>query len=177
MPCPARNERVLGGSEFVERVLQRCAPAHQLHPRPDADAVLRKLCRRAAAWCRVRPEEIASRTLRRRALEARALVGWVAVRHYGFTLNAVARHLNVSIRSIARAVERGQRLREETPRESRRAPRALSKRWMPDLREPAYLLPQLANSPLRPYEIRLLTATFRRRSSAIVAANRFLTAF
>ena len=110
----AFDERVLGSSEFVQRVLQRCATARQVRPRRDADAVLQELCRLAAARCQVSPEDIASRTLRRRVLEARALVSWVAVHHYGLTLSAVARHLNVSIKSISRAVERGQHLPEHT---------------------------------------------------------------
>jgi REP-associated tyrosine transposase len=109
------DERVLGSSEFVQRVLQRCELVSRLRPRVDPDAILTALCSRAATRCRVSEEEIASRTVRRRALSARAMIGWVAVRHYGLTLSAVARHLHVSIKSISRAIERGQDLRTRDP--------------------------------------------------------------
>ncbi len=68
--------------------------------------MLDTLCKRAAFRTGASLGEICSPTLRRSPLEARALLSHVAVRHYGFTLAAVARHLGLSINSIARAIKR-----------------------------------------------------------------------
>jgi AraC-like DNA-binding protein len=52
--------------------------------------------------------EIRGRGLRPQVLDARAAIGHLAVRHYGLSLSAVARHLHVSRQSIARGLERAQ---------------------------------------------------------------------
>jgi lambda repressor-like predicted transcriptional regulator len=58
----------------------------------------------------VREAEIASSSLCRAALTARAAVSCAAVRHHGPTLAAVARHPSVSGNSIARALRRAEKL-------------------------------------------------------------------
>lgn len=70
--------------------------------------VIARLCSRVGAKLRVRPEEIASRSLRRRALAARAVVADISVCHYGLPLAVVGRALGLSSQSIARAVSRAE---------------------------------------------------------------------
>ena len=65
--------------------------------------------RQAARQLRVGIAEIASASLRREALTARAIVSYVAIRHHGLTLTSVARQLGVSVNSIARALQRAEK--------------------------------------------------------------------
>jgi hypothetical protein len=51
---------------------------------------------------------IRSSSLRVDALDARAMISHVAVCHFGLSLTAVARHLNVARPSIARALRRAE---------------------------------------------------------------------
>ena len=64
------------------------------------------VCERTAARFGVGRRELAGASLRREVLAARAVVSDLAVRHYGLSLNALARHLSLSRQSIARALER-----------------------------------------------------------------------
>lgn len=109
----AFDERILGGSEFVQTALHRSASDTILPARPDSSALLADLTARVAAHCAVTVAEIAGPTLRRDVLAARALVSSVAVHRFGFTLTAVARHLGVSVMSIVRAIERAKLIPEE----------------------------------------------------------------
>jgi hypothetical protein len=68
---------------------------------------LTALCQQVAARLCVTEREIATASLRREVLRAPAIVGHIAVRHRGLSLSAVARHLAVSRKSIARALLRG----------------------------------------------------------------------
>jgi len=101
----AFDERILGSHAFVETVLQRLDGK-----RPplvgDAPAVVGSLCDRVGEHFGVSRGEIASASLRRDVLAARAVVSHLAVSHYGLSLSAVGRCLNVSKQSIARAVAR-----------------------------------------------------------------------
>ena len=69
-------------------------------------AALDGLCERATQLLGVSGAEIGSRGLRAPVLDARAVVGHLAVCHYSLSVTAVARHLHVSRQSIARGLER-----------------------------------------------------------------------
>jgi len=99
------DERILGSSEFVSAVIEQANPPPP--PKADVAAVVTLLVRAVAVRCDVTPDEIASSSLRRRALTARAIVCQLAVGHRGMSLRAVARALGISKQSVARAVERG----------------------------------------------------------------------
>jgi REP-associated tyrosine transposase len=101
----AFDERVLGGSDFVAAVLQR-VDAQRLPHASEATEVVERLCQRVAERLGVSRREIASRSLRREVLAARAIVSHLAVCHHGLSLTAVGRCLAVSKQSIARAVAR-----------------------------------------------------------------------
>lgn len=101
----AFDERVLGSSDFVDAVLQRIE-ARPLRRALSPGELIAPLCERVAKHLRVNPREIASRSLRREVLAARAVVSDLAVCHCGLSLAAVARCLGVSKQSIARAIVR-----------------------------------------------------------------------
>jgi chromosomal replication initiation ATPase DnaA len=101
----AFDERILGSDDFVEGVLQRLDGTLPPIVR-DARAVVGRLCERVGERFGVSRGEIASASLRREVLTARAVVSHMAVSHYGLSLSAVGRCLNVSKQSIARGVAR-----------------------------------------------------------------------
>ena len=98
------DERILGGGAFVSAVIEQAAPPPPLSA--DASVVVPALLRAVAPRCLVTPDEIASSSLRRRVLMARGIVCRLAVQHRGLSLRAVARALNISKQSVARAVAR-----------------------------------------------------------------------
>lgn len=98
------DERVLGSGEFVQAVLERSRPPAP--PHTDPASVVAVLCERAAARFGVTAVQIASRSLRRPVLAARALVCHLAVTRWGFSLNAVGRSLGLSKQSVIRALDR-----------------------------------------------------------------------
>lgn len=111
----AFDERVLGGSGFVHEVLGRCADDPPPRPPSDPRVLLDRITAEVAQRCEVTDREIASPTLRRDVLKAQALVCDLAIRRHGLTLTAVARHLDLSVNSIARALTRAKPLVEAAP--------------------------------------------------------------
>ena len=101
------DERVLGSSAFVERVLATAPAPPPAPPRTDPHRVVAQLCQRLAVRCRVTPREVCSRSLRRPAVTARIVVSYLAVQHYGLTLTATAAALSVSKQSVLRGVTAG----------------------------------------------------------------------
>jgi len=100
----ADDERILGPPDFVHRVLER-VPV----PPPtvdDAAAEVARLCARVAEHFGVLPAEIASASLRRRVLAARAVLCHLAVRRRALSLRFVGRCLGLSKQSVARALDR-----------------------------------------------------------------------
>ncbi len=104
------DERVLGSSAFVEHVLATAPPPLPGAHRPDAHLIVEQLCQRAALRCRVAAAEIRSRSLRRPAVAARALVCHLGVTQYGLSLTATAAALSVSKQSVLRGVRAGERV-------------------------------------------------------------------
>jgi hypothetical protein len=97
------DERILGSSEFVAAVIDQSSSAP---PPPVPTDVIPGLLRAVATRCEITPEEIASSSLRPRALVARAIICQFAVCRRGLSLRAVARALGISKQSVARAVAR-----------------------------------------------------------------------
>jgi len=99
----AHDERILGRPEFVQNIL---APVPARAPSGAPAAEIAALCTRAGEHFGVSPAEIASPSLRRRVLAARAVVCHLAVCARGFSLSSVARCLGITRRSVVRAVAR-----------------------------------------------------------------------
>lgn len=101
----AFDERILGSSEFVREVLGEQNQPGRL-PVPDPGEVLSQLCLRVAVHFKVACAELRSQSLRRAALDARAVACHLAVCHYGLSLTTVARHLGSSRFRVARSLQR-----------------------------------------------------------------------
>jgi putative transposase len=101
----AFDERILGSSDFVRQVLaEQNQPGK--HPAPDPGGVLSELCLRVPVHFKVGCAELRSESLRRPALDARAVACHLAVCHYGLSLTTVARHLGSSPFRVARGLHR-----------------------------------------------------------------------
>jgi REP element-mobilizing transposase RayT len=107
----AFDERILGSAEFVLRTLCEL-PAK---PATTAPETIESLVSTVARRCTVAVAEIRSNSHRPAVVTARALVSYIAIRHYGLTPTAVATQLGISRRSVARAFERAQQLRIADP--------------------------------------------------------------
>ncbi|MFN8626590.1 MAG: hypothetical protein U0587_11510 [Candidatus Binatia bacterium] len=101
----AFDQRILGSDVFVQQVLARIDEPVLQQP-GDPDHLLHTLCDRAAARFAVSAAEMRTASRRRPVLHARAVVSRIAVSHYGLSLTALGRHLNVSKQSIARDLRR-----------------------------------------------------------------------
>ena len=104
----ASDERILGSSEFVSSILGRASNLSPLIAPHRCERLLEALCANVGALVSVSPQEIASSSLRRPVLEARAMVSHAAVRQHGLSPAVVARHLHVSHQSIGRALDRAE---------------------------------------------------------------------
>ena len=101
----ACDERVLGTSAFVEQV---STPDRELRQRPHGTAdpgLIDGLCAELARRWNVGSVEVASPSRRHDAVVARALVSFIAVRRYGFSLTAVARVLHISKQTVFRGLK------------------------------------------------------------------------
>jgi putative transposase len=102
----ASDERVLGTSEFVQRLLSDpedgavspMKPAAVMQPLVDA------VCQRFG----LSPAALRSRSLHPDVLDARAALSYAAVMDHGLTFTAVAQQVGLSRRSISRALTRAQ---------------------------------------------------------------------
>lgn len=103
----AFDERILGGSEFVEQALQRVQEQWPLRSN-DVAEMLDGLCGRVAKRTNLTLPEIRGASLRQCVLDARAIISHLAVRHYGLSMTATARFLCISRQSDTRALDRAQ---------------------------------------------------------------------
>ena len=101
--APPGAATILGRPQFVQTIL---APVPARAPSGAPAAEIAALCTRAGEHFGVSPAEIASPSLRRRVLAARAVVCHLAVCARGFSLSSVARCLGITRRSVVRAVAR-----------------------------------------------------------------------
>jgi REP element-mobilizing transposase RayT len=101
----AFDERILGSSDFVRRVL---AEQNQVGRRtaPNPGEILSELCLRVAMHFKVGCAELRGQSLRRSALDARAVACHLAVCHHGLSLTTIARHLGSSRFQVARSLRR-----------------------------------------------------------------------
>jgi putative transposase len=109
------DERVLGSSEFVQRLIddaRRPTPA----PPVDPAAVMPHIIRRVAQHYQLGTAEIVGNGHRPAAVAARAIVSYLALCRHGLTLSAVAAYLGVSRFSVARGFQRAQQLGVDSDR-------------------------------------------------------------
>jgi hypothetical protein len=105
------DERILGDSEFVLKVLEQCEEGLERRSRLQAGGYdFGKLLRRAAELCGVSPEEISARSKRPQVVEARSLLCFWAVQELGISATAVAKRLNISQPAVSISVRRGEKI-------------------------------------------------------------------
>jgi len=104
----AADERILGGSEFVDEIRREMAARTRLLPRAKALVILPIVIKRCAAMWGLMPEELIGGSRRRAITQARTVVSRVAVRELGLSHTEVARHLSVSPSAVRAGVSRGE---------------------------------------------------------------------
>jgi len=105
------DERILGDSDFVIKVLEQCEEGLERRYRLQARAYdFGKLLRHAAELCGVSAEEISTGSKRPRVVEARSLLCHWAVRDLGMSATAVAKRLNISQPAVSISARRGERI-------------------------------------------------------------------
>jgi putative transposase len=105
------DERILGDSQFVLKVLEQCEEGLERRYRLQAIGYdFGKLLRRAAALCGVSPEDISARSKQPRVVEARSLLCFWAVRELGMSATAAAKRLNISQPAVSIAARRGEKI-------------------------------------------------------------------
>ncbi len=108
------DERVLGDSDFVERVLKAADESlerkYQLKSQGyDID----KLAARVAEIFTIKPEEIFQPGKQPVKVKARSLFCYWAVRELGFTMVDIAPKLNISQPAVSMSAQRGERIASE----------------------------------------------------------------
>ena len=113
------DERVLGRTEFVKRVLDVTHSAQVVEkvkvPLPD-------LITRISGWCKVEMEDILLGRRTREVSGARAVISYLAVNEMGYRFSEVGEFLKVHPASVARSLEKGKEIfdgnRETSPMSS-----------------------------------------------------------
>jgi len=105
----AHDERVLGGSEFVQAVLKEIESGGEKKGmgKGISERDLAKLIRKVSLKLDLSEKEVIGGNRRRNIVEARDLISYIGVRSYGMSLTAVAGRLKVSKQSVLRGVEKG----------------------------------------------------------------------
>ena len=99
------DERILGGSAFVDTVLRKSEEDANRLIIPPKDSLV-DVAERVAAFFSITSDELRSASLRRCVLDARAIMSHIAVHHYRLSLCAAGRFMRVSRKSISRALLR-----------------------------------------------------------------------
>jgi REP element-mobilizing transposase RayT len=105
------DERILGDSDFVMKVLEQCEEGLERRYRLQAEGYdFDKLLRHAAELCGVNPQEILARSKRPRVVEARSLLCFWAVQELGMSATAVAKRLEISQPAVSISVRRCEKI-------------------------------------------------------------------
>lgn len=108
------DERILGESDFVDRVLSETAENFERHYeiiRRGYD--LDKISERVATVCDVEIKDIFSKGKQQRKVKARSLFCYWASRELGISLTELARRLSISVSGVGYSVERGELIARE----------------------------------------------------------------
>lgn len=108
------DERILGGSDFVEEVLRIAEESLERRQQlNDAGYGLDALAREVAGLFAIEPDQIFSAGKSRQVSRARSIFCYWAVRELGFAATALARELHLSQPAVSMAVNRGESLAKE----------------------------------------------------------------
>jgi hypothetical protein len=105
------DERILGSSDFVERVLKQANEELEQKYRLQATGVdLEKLLIKVAQYYEIEPENLKTASKESAITKARTLLCYLAVRKLMIRCADVARALNISPATVSRATSRGVKL-------------------------------------------------------------------
>jgi hypothetical protein len=108
------DERILGGGDFVGRVLASAEEAmEKRYALRSRGFDLERVASRVSEVLKVKPEEVWAEGKYRRIVEARSLLCYWSVRELGVPMSSLARRLKISIPSVSDSVTRGRRIAEE----------------------------------------------------------------
>lgn len=101
------DERILGSSEFVEKVLENAEEPNRFKLRSRAGAPdLTALVRTVAEICQVEAQEVSGRLKRPEIARSRALAAYLATHVFGYSGADIARTLNIDRSAIGRMVQK-----------------------------------------------------------------------
>jgi putative transposase len=103
----AADERILGGSDFAERMLREAPRAQRRGVQAPIAGALPRLIERVAQAYAMTPDEIVGGSKRRAVVAARSVVSALALRELGLPLVRVARTMNVSSQTVLAGIEKG----------------------------------------------------------------------
>jgi putative transposase len=107
------DERILGSSDFVERVLEKADEQLEEKYRLQISAVsLQKLIDIVAQCFKIDPEDLISASKERHITRARRALCYIAVRKLGYKCSDVSKTLGVSAPTVSKAVSLGSKLPE-----------------------------------------------------------------
>ena len=107
------DERILGDSDFVDRVLEQSMEAHERRYRLESQGMnVDNVAERVAQLLGMTVDEVWSQGKHRRVVAARSLLCFWAVRELGITMASLARRLDMSSTAISKSVSRGAQLVE-----------------------------------------------------------------
>jgi putative transposase len=110
---PESDQRILGDSGFVERVLKEAEEKMEMRYRLRLQGVdLDKAAARAAEVLGMKKEEVWTKGRYRKVVEARSLFCYWAVRALGTTMSSLAVQLGISVPAVSKSVKRGEEVAE-----------------------------------------------------------------
>ena len=108
------DERVLGDSEFIKRVLKAAGESFERKYRLKSQGyTIDKLAERVADIFYIKPEEIFQPGKQPVKVKARSLFCYWAVREFGLTMAELAPKLNISQPAVSMSAQRGERIASE----------------------------------------------------------------
>lgn len=107
------DERILGSSEFVERVLKQADEQLEEKYRLQAGAIsVKALVEKVAHYYKIDAEDLKSASKERSVTKARRVLCYIAVRKLGYNCRDVSRAVGISAVTVSKAVSLGSQLSE-----------------------------------------------------------------
>ena len=100
------DERILGSSQFVIKVLQEAEEKQRRQMKVGSPDIMPRLINEECFRRQINPVELKSGGRRRKVSEARTAIAYRAVTEFGLPAAEIARHLGVTTASITRAVQK-----------------------------------------------------------------------
>lgn len=108
------DERILGDSDFVEKVLAESAHAHSRRIRLRLEGIdVNRLAEYVSTLLGVSIEQIWSAGKQQSLVTARGVLSYWAVRELGISMTSLAKRFNLSVAAVSKSVVRGEKICKE----------------------------------------------------------------